>query len=66
MTELTALQEALYTATERAYWVVNLAPDNRGWLAWYRPVHTEIARLFLEAGEELLDRLDNAQKLTAA
>jgi hypothetical protein len=50
MTEPTALQEVLYTATERAYWVVNLAPQNQGWLARYRPVHTETARLFLEAG----------------
>src|SRR5262245_1943099 len=60
-TELTALQEALYTATERAYWVVSLAPENQGWLARYRPVHTETGRLFLEAGEELRDRLGNEQ-----
>ena len=65
-TELTALQEVLYTATERAYWVLNLAPQNHGWPARYWPVHTETARLFLEAGEELLDRLDNTHKMTAA
>ena len=65
-TELTALQEVLYTATERAYWVLNLAAQNHGWLARYWPGHTETARLFLEAGEELLDRLDNTHKMTAA
>ena len=40
-TELAALQEALYTATERAYWAASLALHNQGWLARYRPVHTE-------------------------
>jgi hypothetical protein len=64
--ELTALQEALYTATERAYWVINLARENQDWLARYGPVHIEAAWLFLEAGEELLDRLKNAHKITAA
>ena len=66
ITELTALQEVLYAATERAYWVLNLAPQNPGWLARYWPVHTETARLFLEAGEELPDRLDNTHRMTAA
>jgi len=56
----------LYTATERAYCVLNLAPVNHGWLARYWPVHAEIAWLFLEAGEELLDRLDNSHKMTTA
>ena len=65
MTELTALQDMLYTATERAYWVLNLAPVNHGWLARYWPVHTEIAWLFLEAGEELLGRLDHAHGTAA-
>ena len=65
MTELTALQDMLYTATERAYWVLNLAPVNHGWLARYWPLHTEIAWLFLEAGEELLGRLDQAHGTAA-
>ena len=65
-TELTALQEVLYTGTERAHQVAHLAPENRGWLARYRPAHTEIAHLFLEAAEELIDRLDHAQEMTAA
>ena len=43
MTELTALQEVLYAATERAYWVLNLAPQNHGWLARYWPVHRDRA-----------------------
>jgi hypothetical protein len=64
--ELTALQEMLYTATEEAYWTASLGPGNRAWLARYRPVHTEIARLFLEAGEELIDRLDHGCACTAA
>jgi hypothetical protein len=40
-TELAALQEGLYTAAERAYRMVSLALRNQGWLARYRPVHTE-------------------------
>lgn len=66
MTELTVLQETLYTATEEAYWTIGLGPGNRDWLARYRPVHTEVARLFLEAGEELLVRLDESQERAAA
>jgi hypothetical protein len=40
-TELAALQEALYTATGRAYRAASFALPNQGWLARYRPVHTE-------------------------
>jgi hypothetical protein len=56
LTELNSLRETLYSASERAYWAVSLAPGNRGWLARYQPVHAEIASLFLEAGQEQLGR----------
>jgi hypothetical protein len=65
-TELTTLQDMLYTATEKVYRMANLAPADRDWLSRYRPVHAEIARLFLEAGQELLNRLDNPHEMTAA
>jgi hypothetical protein len=55
--ELTALQSKLYTATEEAYGMAGLVLGDRDWIRRYRPVHAEVARLFLEAGRELLDRL---------
>ncbi len=64
--ELAVLQNMLYTATERTYRLANLARDSEGRLGTYRPVHGEVARLFLEAGQELLDRLDNKHEMTVA
>jgi hypothetical protein len=64
--ELVALQEMLYTATEKAYRLANILPDCDDWLAVYRPVHTEVARLFLEAAHELLGRLGSPRQLAHA
>jgi hypothetical protein len=55
-TELTVLQDMLYTATEKAYQLAHAASADQARLGH----HAEIARLFLEAGQELLDRLDQA------
>jgi hypothetical protein len=61
--ELTELRQMLYTATERAYWAATLAPGNRAWLAWFQPVYTELARLFLEVGQEQRVRSLDAHEL---
>jgi len=59
-TELGALIGILYTATEKAY---RLASHNStDWLDRY-PIHAEVARLFLEAGNELMGRLKNAEQI---
>lgn len=60
-TELTALQDILYTATEKAFRLANLAPG----LGRYHPIHAEVARLFMEAGNELMGRLENAKQRAA-
>lgn len=63
--ELAALQGRLYSATEEAYMMANLAIGNQDWMDRYRPLHVEVARDFLEAGRELLARLGNTGGLTA-
>lgn len=65
-TELTVLQDMFYTATEKTYRLANLAGDTEGVTYRYRPVHAEIARLFLEAGQELIFRLDSSHEMKAA
>jgi hypothetical protein len=64
--ELAVLQDMLYTAAENAYRLANLTPDQADWLGRYHPVHGEIARLFLEAGHELVGRLDDTERTNAA
>lgn len=64
--ELVVLQDMLYTATEKAYRLANLVPDCDDWLDRYRPVHNEVARLFLEAAHELLGRLGSQRELAHA
>jgi len=61
--ELMALQSKLYTATEEAYRMASLLLGNQDWVRRYRPLHTEVARLFLEAGRELLARFSNTPEL---
>jgi hypothetical protein len=63
--ELMALQSKLYTATEEAYRMASLLLGNQDWVRRYRPLHTEVARLFLEAGRELLARFSNTPELVA-
>jgi hypothetical protein len=57
-TELTVLQGMLYEGTTESYRVTRLGLQNAGWFAAYRPVHSEIGQLFIEAGTELVGRLD--------
>ena len=61
-TELTVLQDMLFAAVEEAYRVVNLKEGNAAWFERYRPMHRELGYLFIEAGEELLARLDQYVK----
>jgi hypothetical protein len=63
-TELTVLQSMLFEGTEDAYRLAGIQDGNPGWMEHYRPVHTELGNLFIEAGTELLQRLD--QQLQAA
>jgi hypothetical protein len=56
--ELTVLQKMLYDGTEDAYRVTRSGDEELGWTDRYRPVHREVGRLFIEAGTELVERLD--------
>lgn len=62
--ELTALQSMLYEGAEEAYWNAEIERGDPECGEHYRPLHTEIAHLFIEAGTELLERLD--RQLAAA
>ncbi len=59
--ELGVLLNILYTATEKAYRLANLYGAD--WQHRF-PVHAEVARLFLEAGNELTDRLKHTEQKT--
>jgi hypothetical protein len=63
--ELNALQEILYDGARAAFRVANLQ-HNREWLNRHAPVHSEVGRLFLEAGQELADRLSMMRQVPAA
>jgi hypothetical protein len=56
--ELTVLQDVLFGATEEAYGFVNVQDGDDTVLERYHPLHRELALMFIEAGEELLTRLD--------
>jgi hypothetical protein len=56
--ELTVLQSMLYEATENAYRVVSFKHGCPDWINHYGPVHLETGDLFIEAGTELLQRLN--------
>jgi hypothetical protein len=56
--ELTVLQSMLFEGTEEAYGAVCAGYDAPTWTAQYYPVHGELGQLFIEAGTELLLRLD--------
>lgn len=62
--ELALLQEILYSATEKAHGLAHLVPDSDDWQAFYRPVHVEVAGLFLQAADELLGRLETSPEFT--
>ena len=61
--ELTILQSVLYEGTEDAYEVVGLKRADTGWFGLYCPVHREVGSLFIEAGTELVRRLDESADL---
>jgi hypothetical protein len=57
--ELNTLRGMLYEAAEEAYWVAGCKVDDPYWTGRYQPVHQDIALLFLDAGGELVQRLDH-------
>ncbi|MGD0602530.1 MAG: hypothetical protein ABSA53_02885 [Streptosporangiaceae bacterium] len=64
--ELTALQDMLYEGTEKAYRVASFGYSEPSQFDHYRLVHLDIGRLFIEAGTELLRRIDNQYSEQAA
>jgi hypothetical protein len=64
--ELTVLQDMLYEGTEEAFRIANVRCSDPGWFNHYRPVHSEVGILFIEAGTELLHRIDNQHDAQAA
>jgi hypothetical protein len=64
MTELNVLQSMLFEGAEDAFRLASVRDGNPGWVEHYRPVHHEVGYLFIEAGTELLERLD--QQVRAA
>jgi hypothetical protein len=56
--ELTTLQSIFYEATENVYRAVSAKDGCSEWIRHYGPVHLELGHLFIEAGTELLQRLD--------
>jgi len=61
-TELTVLQNKLFRAAEKAYWVIIVEDGCPGWFERYQPMHRELGHLFIEAGEELVARLSDVIK----
>jgi hypothetical protein len=62
--ELIVLQNMLFESAEGLYRVAGLTSDDLELAALYRATHKEIAHLFIEAGSELIVRLD--EQLQAA
>jgi hypothetical protein len=56
--ELTVLQSMLYEATEETFHAASILTGHPVWTESYHPLHQEVAQLFIEAGTELLVRLD--------
>lgn len=56
--ELTVLQSMLFEGAEDVYRFADLVSDDRELAAHYCATHQEIAHLFIEAGSELIVRLD--------
>jgi hypothetical protein len=56
--ELKTLQSMLYEATENAFRAVNFKHGCPDWINHYAALHFEIGQLFIEAGTELLQRLN--------
>jgi hypothetical protein len=64
--ELTALQSMLYEGTEDAYRLAHLAGFPADWTDRYRRLHRDLGLLFIEAGTELISRIDASSQRQAA
>jgi hypothetical protein len=64
-TQLTVLQKMLFEAVEEAYRLINVQDGDPTWMERYHPMHQELGHLFIEAGEELLVRLNRSSKRLA-
>jgi hypothetical protein len=62
--ELNVLQSMLFEGTEDAFRIASIMDGNRGRAQRYAAVHRDLGYLFIEAGTELLVRLD--QQVAAA
>ena len=62
--ELNVLQSMLFEAAEDAFRIASITDGNWGRAQRYGAVHHDLGNLFIEAGTELLVRLD--QQVTAA
>jgi hypothetical protein len=58
--ELIVLQYMLYYGTKAVYNAARLTGKDPDWFEHYRPLHTEVAHAFIEAGTELVRRLDHS------
>lgn len=65
MSELTVLQDVLYSATDDARHLCEIASSDPEWLARYRPLHAELARLFLDVAYPLMVALDRIMSTSA-
>ncbi len=61
--ELTVLQSMLFEGTEETYRLACTGSAGPGRAKRYCPVHRELGHLFIEAGTELLLRLDQQIKV---
>jgi hypothetical protein len=64
--ELTVLQSMLYEGTQNTFSVANLRRSDMARFNRYMSVHRELGLLFIEAGTELLERIDNEHRAQAA
>jgi hypothetical protein len=64
--ELTVLQSMLYEGTEDAYRLAHVRGFPAGWTDRYRQLHRDLGQLFIEAGTELISRIDASARQQAA
>lgn len=64
--ELNVLQSMLYDGTQAALVLTNLRLQDPDWFDRYAPLHSEVGHLFLEAGQELANRLGGVPEIAAA
>jgi hypothetical protein len=64
--ELTVLQSMLYEGTEKAYCLARYHGFTPDWSVRYRWLHRDLGLLFIEAGTELISRIDASRQPQAA